>query len=97
MPRLRTLDLCGTGVVDLTPVAALSALGHLDCSDNRALTDLRPLAHLPSLRSLVIWGTGVIDYTPLYEVRGLKELVTSNLPPAVRIKLERALPGCRIS
>ena len=97
MARLRTLDLCCTGVVDLTPIAALSALGHLDCSDNLALTDLRPLAHLPSLRSLVIWGTGVIDYSPLYEVRGLKELVTSNLPPAVRIKLERALPGCRVS
>lgn len=97
MPRLRALNLCGTGVVDLTPVAALPTLERLECPDNRALTDLRPLAHHPSLRSLIIWGTGVTDYTPLYELHGLKELRTSTLPPAVRQKLQRALPGCAIS
>ena len=52
---LRSLDLSGTRISDVTPLAGLTALQYLDLT-NTAVTDLAPLAALSELRWLNLRG-----------------------------------------
>jgi serine/threonine protein kinase/Leucine-rich repeat (LRR) protein len=61
---LLALELGGTKIADLTPLAGLP-IGSLNLSGCTGIADLTPLAGLP-LRSLVLSGcTGIADLTPL--------------------------------
>ncbi len=69
------LDLRGTGVSTLAPLAELGSLESLYL-DSKELIDIRSLAEQASLQFLHLAGTGVIDVTPL---AGLYSLRTLNL------------------
>ena len=58
LPQLVQLDLNGTRVVDLTPIAGLPRLEKLDLRETR-VTDLGPLSALPTLRRLDLGGTNL--------------------------------------
>jgi Leucine-rich repeat (LRR) protein len=74
---IRLLDLSGTGVRDLGPLAALTGLQGLYLNST-AVTDLGPLAALTALRSLDLDGTGVKDLGPLAALTELQELDLDN-------------------
>ena len=64
LPRLRSLNLCGTGVRDLAPLAHASGLERLVVM-RTAVEDLSPLAGCPGLAELSIDRTPVTDLSPL--------------------------------
>jgi eukaryotic-like serine/threonine-protein kinase len=66
------LDLSGTKVIDLSPLAG-APLGELDVSDSGELTDLAPLRGL-NLVELNISGTAVTDLAALRKMYGLRKL-----------------------
>lgn len=67
------LDLEGSQVSDLTPIATLTRLEKLDlrCTD---VVDLQPLAGMTALQSLFLEGTPVADLTPLAGLPRLRDL-----------------------
>ncbi len=71
---LLILDLDGTGVTDLRPLAKLTALESLYL-DRTGVTDLRPLAKLTALEGLYLLGTGVTDLRPLAKLTALEGLL----------------------
>ena len=79
LPRLRWLDLVGTGVRDLAPLAAASRLEHLSLTRS-AVGDLTPLAHLPALAELILGRTAVTDLTPLAGSATLRRLDLGETP-----------------
>jgi internalin A len=66
LSALQTLDISGTNVHDLTPLATLSALQTLEVA-NTLVSDLTPLSTLSALRTLDISGTKVNALAPLVE------------------------------
>ena len=60
-------------ISDLAPLAGLTALQSLDCS-NTQVTDLGPLAGLTALQSLVCSNTQVTDLGPLAGLTALQSL-----------------------
>lgn len=70
------LDLSGTGVSDLSPLAGLSGLNVLDLGICKQLRNLSPLAGLGELKSLNLNSTPVRDLLPL---AGLSALTTLDL------------------
>lgn len=58
------LDLSGTGISDLTPLAALSELDALYLADTK-VTDISVLSNLSNLYGLDLSGTAVTDISPL--------------------------------
>jgi len=70
---LNFVDLRGTQVVDLTPLATLVRLKELDLKDT-AVVDLTPLASLVNLRKLNLSGTQVENLAPLKSLFELREL-----------------------
>jgi Leucine-rich repeat (LRR) protein len=54
--NLRSLDLSGTGINDVAPLAALTGLQYLDLGTT-PIVDLAPLATLAELRWLILYGT----------------------------------------
>jgi hypothetical protein len=68
-----TLDLSGTQVSDLTPLAGLTGLQTLDLCGTE-VSDLTPLAGLTGLQTLDLSGTEVSDLTPLAGLTGLQKL-----------------------
>lgn len=73
LPRLRWLDLVGTGVRDLAPLAGAPRLEHLTLV-RTAVDDLSPLAHLPALAELKLDRTAVTDLSPLAGSTTLRRL-----------------------
>jgi Leucine-rich repeat (LRR) protein len=55
---LRKLDLQGSAVADLTPLAGHPTLEHLELSET-PVADIRPLLTCPRLCSVWLWGTQV--------------------------------------
>ena len=72
-PELAALDLSGTTLIDLTPLAHLPRLHALDLSST-AVRDLTPLAELNHLRKLILTSTRVQDLAPLAALSGLEIL-----------------------
>ncbi len=64
------IDLYGTGITDLTPIAGLTELRVLGLVDT-GVVDLNPVAGLAKLQQLKLNGTGVVDLAP---IAGLKQL-----------------------
>ena len=71
--QLRSLDLPGTALTDLSPLAGLTALQRLDLS-SMEVTDLSPLAGLTSLQTLDLTDTAVTDLSPLAGLTALQTL-----------------------
>ena len=78
-PRLRRLDLTGTGVRDLAPLVGARRLERLSLI-RTAVDDLTPLVHLPVLAELTIDRTGVTDLTPLAGSTTLRRLDLGETP-----------------
>lgn len=74
LDRLRRLDLSGTKIDALDPVAGLVGLEWL-WLNRTAVSDLAPLAGLTGLTQLHLNRTGVSDLTPLADLTGLLRLV----------------------
>ena len=69
-PFVITLDLAGTLVSDLSPLAGLAALQSLDLSRTR-VSDVSPLAGVAALQRLDLISTQVSDVSPLAGVAAL--------------------------
>jgi Leucine-rich repeat (LRR) protein len=67
------LNLTGTGVSDLAPLAGLTALQTLDLT-RTGVSDLTPLASLTALRILDLRGTRVSTLAPLARLTSLQQL-----------------------
>ena len=67
----------GNYVVDLSPLATLTALMHLDVGGNQ-VADLRPLATLTNLTLLSLWNNRVTDVSPLGSLTSLTYLNLAN-------------------
>ena len=76
LAKLLYLDVSGTRVADLTPLAGLTSLRSLDCSITQ-IADLTPLANLGNLQDLNFLGTQVVDLTPLASLANLHDLAFS--------------------
>ena len=69
------LDLRGTGIVDLEPLAGMPIERLLiDTNSGRGI-DTAPLKRIESLKSLYLMGSNVRDLTPAYPLKGLEILV----------------------
>ena len=69
--NLETLNLCGTDVLDFTPLANLTNLRRLSL-DSTDVSDLSPLANLTNLERLYLSGTDISDITPLENLTKLQ-------------------------
>jgi hypothetical protein len=94
LPRLCSLDLTGTGVRDLAPLAAAQRLARLTLM-RTAVDDLSPLAHLPALAALNIDRTAVDDLSPLAGSTTLERLDIGPTPIADLAPLGR-LPNLTV-
>ena len=75
--RVNSINLYGTKVSDLTPVAGLTNLIELWCY-NTKVSDLTPLARLTNLNELWCYETQVSDLTPLAGLTKLQWLNCTN-------------------
>ena len=81
--RLESLTLSGNApaaggaALDLSPLAGLRSLSHLDLSDND-LADVSALSGLTGLRDLLLSGNALRDLSPLSELAELRSLTLSN-------------------
>jgi Leucine-rich repeat (LRR) protein len=73
LASLQSLDLTGTQISDLAPIADLTALQSLDLTGTQ-ISDLAPIAGLTALASLRINRTQVGDLAPLANLTVLKYL-----------------------
>ena len=91
------LELHGSQITDLTPLAQLTDLTTLGLGLNQ-ITDVTPLAKLTKLKKLWLPDNKITDLTPLAELTKLKMLYLGGNPiPADQKKmLRKALPNCRI-
>lgn len=79
LPYLKRLDLSGTGVRDLSPLANVTTLEALTLSRTEA-EDLSPLTHLPHLAELVVDRSRVRDLSPIAGSVALRRLDIGSLP-----------------
>jgi hypothetical protein len=75
---LRELDLYGSAVTDLRPLATISSLTHLEVAGT-AVADLSPLTDLP-IEDLDVRELPVEDWSPLADLASLEVLVASDNP-----------------
>uniref|UniRef100_UPI00356186CF leucine-rich repeat domain-containing protein n=1 Tax=Roseovarius sp. TaxID=1486281 RepID=UPI00356186CF len=61
---LLSLNLRGTGISDLAPLAGMTEMTTLNLS-GKGITDLAPLAGMTAMTSLTLQGTGISDLAPL--------------------------------
>ena len=71
------VDFVGVEVNDLTPLASLNQLQHLDIAATQ-VTDLEPLRELTELQTLWLIKTSVSDLGPLRELTQLRGLFLRN-------------------
>ena len=64
-------------ISDLSPLADLTALQVLDCSDT-SISDLSPLANLPTLQTFYCSDTSISDLSPLANLTALQTFYCSN-------------------
>jgi Leucine-rich repeat (LRR) protein len=72
-PWIHRLSFIDNDLVDLAPLAGLTALRSLDLT-NTQIADLAPLAGLAALQSLTLWNTKVADLAPLAGLTALQVL-----------------------
>ena len=76
--NLRSLDLSGTRIADIAPLAALTALEFLDLTST-PVTDLTPLSALTNLRWLNMRNSSA-DTSPLSRLAGCHVITTTQAP-----------------
>ncbi len=72
-PDLKNLISNSIQITDLSPLAGLSNLQELDCSNNQ-ITDLSPVAGLTNLQILDFYSTQITDLSPLSNLFNLQQL-----------------------
>lgn len=77
--HLQTLLLVGNYVTDLTPLADMATLRHLNISNN-PVVDIAPLGFLQRLQVLYIQQCNVTDISVLAKMPGLTAIDVSNIP-----------------
>ena len=80
MSRLEDLDLSGSGIADLSPLAGMTRLRRLWLSSNRGISDVSPLRRLTALRELRLKSTNVSDISPLVGLTEMQILLISGTP-----------------
>ena len=73
LTELKRLDLDGTQVTDLSPLAGLLRMQTLDLNSTQ-VTDLSPLAGMVEMQTLYLNSTQVTDITPLAGMVGMQVL-----------------------
>ena len=76
-PEITRLDFFDRKLVDLTPIAHLTALKSLYLRGTQ-VSDLTPLVQLTALKILSLWDTQVSDLTPLAHLTALEHLDLSD-------------------
>ena len=74
LPALRDLILFGTGLTDLSVLAAQRQIVRLSLLDNDKLTSVASLSQATHLESLTLSGKALTDLSPLASLSGLEEL-----------------------
>lgn len=77
LPEVGFLQLSGTKIANLAPLASMKKLEVLLLGDNE-IVDLRPLAELRQLKDLYLDNNKIVDLTPLSSLDRLATLVASN-------------------
>lgn len=67
-----TLSMASHDLTNLEPLARLTGLRELILTDNRELSDLRPLSALKSLQRIDLEFTNVTDFSPLYKLDAME-------------------------
>ena len=75
--NLRSLDLYGNALSDISSLSGLTQLTDLHLADNH-ISDISPLAELKQLATLHIWENNISDISPLVELKKLTALYISN-------------------
>lgn len=73
LSNLKTLNLSGSGITDLTPIRNLTGLVELDVSDTQ-VPDLTPLKYSDKLQRLMVTNTPVNDISILEKMPNLRSL-----------------------
>lgn len=71
---VKTLNLEGAGITDLTPLASFTALRKLNLSLIKQIVDLTPLTNLSNLRELDLSYSAFTDLSPLRQMDTLRKL-----------------------
>ena len=77
--NLRSLDLYGNALSDISSLSGLTQLTDLHLADNH-ISDISPLAELKQLATLHIWENNISDISPLVELKKLTALYISQNP-----------------
>ena len=98
MTNLRFLELTGTQITDISPLAKLTNLSFLELNGTQ-ITDIAPLVKLTNLRYLNLSETEITDISPLAKLSDLEQvdLMVAPRMEADIDKLKSALPECRIA
>ena len=72
--QLRTINLWGQNVIDLTPLSQLTQLTRLDLSWIEIIRDITPLSQLTQLSKLNLFRNRIIDIAPLAQLTQLTKL-----------------------
>ncbi|RKW10123.1 MAG: leucine-rich repeat domain-containing protein, partial [Catonella sp.] len=78
--NIKSLDLAGNEIVDLSPLKACKNLEVLDLGDqylyenNQYLTDISPLGELINLKKLILKNNKIVDVTAISKLTKLEEL-----------------------
>ena len=91
------MDITGTKVGDLAPLATLSKIEYLHL-DNTPVSDVAPLANMDRMQRLTLSNTNVSDVTALKKFTDLWGLdLRKTAVSATQVKsLRQALPNCMI-
>lgn len=78
--EMTRLNISGTKITDLAPLAKCAALAELNISET-AVTDLGPLAACTALRTVNIEKTKITDLSPLTKLPNLKSITVGPTAP----------------
>jgi len=77
LSNLEVLVMNNNEIGDLSPLAGLSNLRHLDFHDNHRISNLSPLTGLSALNTLILRGNQISDLWPLSGLNSLENLELS--------------------
>lgn len=96
LQSIEILYLNNNLITDIKEIVNLNSLKHLYLNQN-SISGLTGIQKLKNLETLCITNNNIRDYSPLFAMKHLKELSISNADKAVCDKLQKELPGTKIS